>query len=614
MMLVAIVVVLFWSFQQITEAAAQRQHINLELDSANELLSSLKDAETGYRGFLLTGDVAFLEPYQLVQGNIVNQLRSLRQITLIPSAQQRLDAMMPLIEAELAETARVIELRRHEDPSAIKAVLSIGTGKRLMDSLRAETGEFLKIEKIALNEREEGFQSKIRTMFGIIIVASLLAGLLGIWFAYLKHQDAQHHIDNLIHADTQRYLIALQKTNDELESARLEAVNANTAKSDFLSSMSHELRTPLNAILGFAQLMETDSPPPSKSQTQSIQQILKAGWHLLELVNEILDLAQIESGKAILSMELVSLGDVMAECQSMIEPQAKQRKIRLTFSPFKAPCFVYVDRTRLKQCLINLLSNAIKYNRPGGDVAVECTVTEPDKIRINIRDTGVGLAQEQLAQLFQPFNRLGQEAGVAEGSGIGLVVTKRLAELMGGTIGAESTVGVGSVFWIEFTQAMAPPPAAKEAEHAALSRAPMSDGMAIRTVLYVEDNRANLILVEQLIARRPDLRLMCAATGKLGITFARAKQPDVILLDINLPGISGIDAMKILRADLSTTHIPVIAISANAMPHDIEEAMKAGFFHYLTKPIKFNEFMDTLDTAVNFAKANAIRVSTTKTG
>ncbi len=612
MMLLAVIAVLFWSFQQITEAAAQRQHINLELDSANELLSSLKDAETGYRGFLLTGDESFLTPYLLVRGNIVNQLRSLRQITLIPSAQQRLDAMMPLVEAELVETARVIELRRHEDTSAIKAVVNIGTGKHLMDSFRDETLAFLKIERIALNEREDGFQSKIRTMFGIIIVASLLAGLLGIWFAYLKHQDAQHQIGNLIHAETQRFLIAAQKTNDELESARSEAVNANNSKSEFLSSMSHELRTPLNAILGFSQLMETDSPPPSMSQAQSIKQIMKAGWHLLELVNEILDLAQIESGKVILSTEPVSLGDVMLDCQTMIEPQAKQREIRLTFSPFKTPYFVYVDRTRFKQCLINLLSNAIKYNRPGGDVAVECTVTEPGKIRINIRDTGVGLASEQLAQLFQAFNRLGQESGVEEGSGIGLVVTKRLVELMGGTIGAESTIGVGSVFWIEFIQAIAPPLAAEEAGQVMPSRAPIPDSMAIRTVLYVEDNPANLTLVEQLIARRPDLRLICVTTGNLGITFARTNQPDVILMDINLPGISGIEAMKILHADLSTTHIPVIAVSANAMPHDIDEAMNAGFSHYLTKPIKVREFMDTLDAALKLGSVNALHTITTE--
>ena len=457
LMSLAIVAVLFWSFQQIKDAAAQRQHINQELDSANELLSSLKDAETGYRGFLLTGDEVFLEPYQSVRGKILNQLQSLRENTRIEAARQHLDAMMPLVQAELAETARVIEMRRHVDVSVFKSVASIGEGKRLMDALREETRAFLQIEKNALELREDSFQSTIRNMFVIIVVASLFAALLGVRFAVLKLQDARHQVNELIYEQTQRLLIALQKTNDELEAARLDAVKANNAKSDFLSNMSHELRTPLNAILGFAQLMQTDMPPPSKIQMQSIDQILKAGWHLLELVNEILDLAQIESGKAMISAERVALGELMRDCQTMIEPQASRQNIRLAFTPAAQPCHLFVDPTRLKQCLINLLSNSIKYNRFGGEVFVEWLVVEPGRLRINIRDTGLGLNPEQLAGLFQIFNRLGQEYGQTEGSGIGLVVTRELVELMGGTIGVDSEVGVGSVFWLEFALAVAVP-------------------------------------------------------------------------------------------------------------------------------------------------------------
>ena len=234
------------------------------------------------------------------------------------------------------------------------------------------------------------------------------------------------------------------------------AEKANLAKSDFLSSMSHELRSPLNAILGFAQLMESDSQSPTPSQKESIAQILHAGWHLLNLINEILDLAVIESGKVSLSGESVSLDEVMLECQAMMEPQAQQRGISMTFPRFDNPCFVSSDRTRLKQILINLLSNAIKYNTTQGTVVVDCTVSAPDRIRISIKDTGAGLPPEKLAQLFQPFNRLGQEAGGEEGTGIGLVVTKRLVELMGGAIGVDSTVGAGSVFWIELISAAAP--------------------------------------------------------------------------------------------------------------------------------------------------------------
>ncbi|MDD5708493.1 MAG: hybrid sensor histidine kinase/response regulator, partial [Kiritimatiellae bacterium] len=235
--------------------------------------------------------------------------------------------------------------------------------------------------------------------------------------------------------------------NIGLESARFVAEKANRAKSNFLSSMSHELRSPLNAILGFAQLMETDSPSPTPGQKESIAQILQAGWHLLKLINEILDLAKVESGQMPMTREPVPLAGIMIECQGMFEPQANQRGIMLTFPRFDIPYVVLADPTRVKQVLINLLSNAIKYNRAQGTVEVACAESTPGRIRVSVRDTGTGLSPEQLAQLFQSFNRLGQEAGGEEGTGIGLVVTKRLVELMGGVIGVESSVGVGSLFW-----------------------------------------------------------------------------------------------------------------------------------------------------------------------
>jgi PAS domain S-box-containing protein len=393
----------------------------------------------------------------------------------------------------------------------------------------------------------------------------------------------------------------LMEKNVELERAKATAEKANLGKSEFLSSMSHELRTPLNAILGFAQLMESDSPEPTPKQKRSLVQILSAGWYLLELINEILDLAQIESGKTRLSMEPVSLVEVMNECRAMVEPQGTQRAIDLKFLPAESDHFVEADRTRMKQVLINLLSNAIKYNKPGGTVTLACTLVAPNSIRISVQDTGVGLTQEQLAQLFQPFNRLGKESGHEEGTGIGLVVTKRLVELMGGAIGVDSAVGVGSVFWIDFSLTTAPSLASQHVEPSTLARAPVLANSPLQTLLYVEDNPANLVLIEQLVARRADLRMLSAADGQLGIEFARAHQPDVILMDINLPGISGAEAMKILRADPLTAHIPIIALSANAMPSDIANGLEAGFFSYLTKPIKIGEFMDNLNLALKFS-------------
>ncbi|WP_241673276.1 PAS domain-containing hybrid sensor histidine kinase/response regulator [Lacisediminimonas profundi] len=393
---------------------------------------------------------------------------------------------------------------------------------------------------------------------------------------------------------------ALQQNNIELEAARAAAEKANLAKSEFLSSMSHELRTPLNAILGFAQLMESDTPPPSSGQQQSIIQILQAGWYLLRLINEILDLAMIESGKVTISQESMSLTDVLEDCQAMFEPQAQKRGIQMHFPRLHDPIFVHADRTRVKQVMINLLSNAIKYNRMDGTVTVECNPAAESRIRVSVRDTGAGLAPEQLAQLFQPFNRLGQQASTEEGTGIGLVVTKQLVELMGGAIGVESTVGGGSLFWIELPVSTAPE-LVFGADHmlpVGADLAPSLPAGQQRTLLYVEDNPANLALVEQLIGRRSDLKLLTATDGHMGIAIAQGAQPDVILMDIHLPGISGFGALKALRADPATADIPVIALSANAVPSDIKRGMDAGFFRYLTKPIKVVELMEALDVVL----------------
>jgi CheY-like chemotaxis protein len=331
---------------------------------------------------------------------------------------------------------------------------------------------------------------------------------------------------------------------------------------------------------------------------------MKAGWYLLELINEILDLAVIESGKLSLSREPVSLIEVMRECQAMIESQAQQRDIAISFLPFDHSWFANADRTRVKQVLINLLSNAIKYNRDHGTVVVKCICTA-ERIRISIKDSGAGLAPEKLVQLFQPFNRLGQETGAEEGTGIGLVVTKQLVELMGGAIGVESTVGMGSEFWIELIRDVNPQLAAGTAlpaELALQSQGNTSGDVVRRTLLYVEDNPANLMLVEQIIGGHPDVRMLSARDGTLGIALARTHLPDVILMDINLPGISGIEAMTILRNDQATAHIPVVALSANAMLRDIEIGLEAGFFRYLTKPIKVNEFMIALEDALKFSE------------
>ncbi len=397
--------------------------------------------------------------------------------------------------------------------------------------------------------------------------------------------------------EAQKLTERLELAQVELERAKSVAEKANLAKSDFLSSMSHELRTPLNAILGFAQLMESGAPPPTPAQNANISQILRAGWYLLSLIEQVLDLAVIESGKLPVSLEPLSLADVMRECQAMTESLAQQRGIRVSFLPIDSHWFVHADRTRIKQVLINLLSNAIKYNRPQGTVEVRCVATSPECIRLHIQDSGAGLSADNLENLFQPFNRLGQEGGTVEGTGIGLVVAKQLVELMGGSIGVESTVGIGSEFWIELVRDTMPQAGAGPAVDARPApRIPAPT--ALRTLLYVEDNPSNLMLVAQIIEGQPHIRMLSASDGQLGFTLARAHLPDVILMDINLRGISGFDVLKMLQADPLTAHIPVLAISANAMPLDIAKGLEAGFLRYITKPIKVNEFMAALNTTL----------------
>lgn len=379
----------------------------------------------------------------------------------------------------------------------------------------------------------------------------------------------------------------------ELHATKDAAESANQAKSEFLSSMSHELRTPMNAILGFGQLMQYDATLPAEHK-DNVHEILKAGKHLLELINEVLDLAKVESGHINLSLEPVDLAPVVEECLRLIAPLADKRGITLSHIVPQGAT-VRTDRTRLKQILLNLLSNAVKYNREDGSVHLEATQEGSERLRIQITDTGQGIPAERLAELFQPFSRLGAETTEIEGTGIGLTITRRIVEMMGGTVDVKSEVGVGSTFWIELPR--------ESASHSADDYAAAADGAtqpqrieeSQHTVLYIEDNPANIKLVAQLLVRRKHIHLLTAHTPELGIELALARRPDLILLDINMPGMDGYQVLEVFKAEPRLRAIPVIAITANAMTRDIERGMAAGFVGYLTKPLDVAQFYAAVD-------------------
>ena len=368
-----------------------------------------------------------------------------------------------------------------------------------------------------------------------------------------------------------------------LNQAVSEANRANQAKSDFLSSMSHELRTPLNVIIGFAQMLELDSEL-NADQHDNVGEILHAGRHLLELINEVLDLAKIESGRLELSLEPVSVSGLVADCIQLTAPLALKREIEIEFSGTDG-VMVRGDPLRLKQVLLNLLSNAIKYNRDGGKVRILGVATAEAVYRVSVEDTGLGIPEERLAELFQPFRRLVGANSKIEGTGIGLTICKRLVEEMHGRIGVQSLPGQGSTFWFEVPMLDAAGVAATEAPHGGFPALPGHPSSVRLYVLCIDDNPANLKLLQHLLARHPGVRVATALTPGEGLELAMAECPDLVLLDINMPDMDGYQVLRILRANASTARTHVVAATANALSGDVARGLEAGFDGYLTKPL-----------------------------
>ncbi|GAA0794960.1 PAS domain-containing protein [Marinobacterium sediminicola] len=390
-----------------------------------------------------------------------------------------------------------------------------------------------------------------------------------------------------IHSDITR----MKEDEAALIAARNEAERANRAKSHFLSSMSHELRTPMNAILGFGQLMEYDVDLAAEHK-DSVHEILKAGRHLLDLINEILDLAKVESGHMTISLEPVDLSDLVSESCSLVRPLARDRGIRLLADHLE-PVRVIADKTRLKQVILNLLSNAVKYNRDHGSVSLCSELREGNVLRLIFEDTGYGISSEGLEGLFQPFNRIGAEKSGIEGTGIGLTLTKQLVELMGGSIGADSQLNIGSRFWIDM-------PLDTEAEPeddlpAATRTVATEQRMPCKTVVYVDDNPSNIKLIRGILGRYPGVQLLDAHTPDLGIELVKQSHPDLVILDINMPGLDGYQVLKILKQIPAFADTPIIALTANAMSRDIEKGLAAGFKRYLTKPLEVPVLLEAIE-------------------
>jgi PAS domain S-box-containing protein len=392
---------------------------------------------------------------------------------------------------------------------------------------------------------------------------------------------------------------ALRAAKEEAEAAREVAESANRAKSEFLSRMSHELRTPMNSILGFAQLLARRDPTPD--QQRAVDQILRAGGHLLNLINEVLDIARIEANRQPLSLEPVRVDVVVAEAVSLIRPLAAEHDCRVQ-EPDTAPgVHVCADRQRVVQVLLNLLSNAVKYNRPGGSVRVDVREVPPAEggggrgtVRVAVHDTGPGIAPERMAELFVPFARLGAEQSGVEGTGLGLALSRRLAEAMGGALTAESTPGAGSTFTLELPADSDP----LERLASAPERGAAAEGAAAgreAKLLYIEDNLANLSLIETLLASRHEITLLTAMQGTMGLYLAWEQAPDLVLLDLHLPDLAGDEVLRRLRADPRTAATPVVVISADATPGRIERLLAAGADAYLTKPLDLDEFLETVD-------------------
>ena len=502
---------------------------------------------------------------------------------------------------------RTIVTHRADEPGADGAALT-GTGRRSQSVIRSPV---LRGEQVLGIFSVQSYQPDLYTPEDVEVVEAIAAlaatAMVNIQLseertrAQAELQSAYAGMERRVverTAELARANEALRRANEEAEQAREAAETANRAKSDFLSRMSHELRTPMNSILGFGQLLARRDVPAD--QRRAIEHILKAGQHLLLLINEVLDLSRIEANRQDLCLEPVHLDTALREAINLVRPLAQENRCVIADDPavdaaIDDSVWVRADRQRLAQVLLNLLSNALKYNRAGGRVWITCDAPVPERVRIGVHDTGPGIPEHRMNELFVPFSRLGADQSGVVGTGLGLALSRLLAEAMGGSLSAESVWHEGSTFWLELMRA---PAASPHSPAIARKEAAQEGQPRPATVLCIEDNVDNLSLIEAVLELRPGITMLSAVQGRMGLDLALQHEPDLLLLDVNLPDLGGLDVLRRLRSDRRTHAMPVIVISADANPEGIRALMDAGARAYVTKPIDVEELLGAVDDAL----------------
>jgi signal transduction histidine kinase/ActR/RegA family two-component response regulator len=580
-------------------------------------LGLVVDAESGARGFLLTREDPFLEPYLGARRDLPGVLDRLDSLISDADQKRRLAGLRPLIDQRLALSDQMRRFWADAPPGELVTLLE--RGKATTDQIRARLVTMEQAEADLLARRRARADHAHGWALAAAAASAVLGLLGGIGAMVLFTRGVARRVGRLeedagrleqglpvaappaggdevgrVGRSLARASELLRKRETALRQAQEAADAANRSKSEFLSRMSHELRTPLNAVLGFGQLLELEEL--TAQQSEAVVHILKGGRHLLDLIDEVLDISRIETGRLPLSPEPVLVSELLRDTVDLIRPLATQRSVHLLADGANTcQAYVFADRQRLKQILLNLLSNAVKYNRSGGTVTVSCGAPDDSRLRINVTDTGPGIGAEHLALLFLPFERLGAERTDTEGTGIGLALSRRLAEAMGGTLDVVTTLGQGSTFWVELPLVEGPVERYERLNSGVLTAVddvpPTGRG---HTVLYIEDNLSNLELVERVLAKRHEVEVIAAMQGGLGLELARQHRPALILLDLHLPDMGGDQVLHQLRDDPATAAIPVIMVSADATPGQIQRLLAAGAIDYLTKPLDVRKLLRLL--------------------